>query len=200
MKDLMRNHRTRGTMHACVWLYCVMCSQLKSSEQWTERRLSYIRRSFCIRRPLSISKRLGATSWSSAYYHRHRHGQKYVPPTTGASIPMGQRGHVPPPQYLWRGDITSPRPPTEAPPWTPLGDFRPPDIQSSFLSPPNTPARSTPLSSESRISAIFGISSQRFCFPGRGIRLSEPDFRSASKPVSDSVKTCIRLRIRNQFR
>jgi len=35
---------------------------------------------------------------------------------------------------FWR--TSSPRPPTGAPPRIPLGDFRPPDLQSSFMSPP----------------------------------------------------------------
>jgi len=39
---------------------------------------------------------------------------------------------------------SSHRPPTGAPPRTSLGDFRPPDPQSSFMSP-NNPVRSTPL-------------------------------------------------------
>jgi len=37
----------------------------------------------------------------------------------------------------------SPRSPTG--PWTPLGDFRPPYLQSSFYVPPNNRVRSTPL-------------------------------------------------------
>ena len=38
-----------------------------------------------------------------------------------------------------------PRLPTGAPPWTLLGDFCPPDPQSSFMPPSNNPVRSTPL-------------------------------------------------------
>ena len=40
--------------------------------------------------------------------------------------------------------------------WTPLGDFHPPDTQSSFM-PPNNPVRSTPLVATSVVELTAGV-------------------------------------------
>jgi len=70
---------TLAAPHRHILIVFVSCTAFsESSEHWIQRRLSHIRRSLAIRRPLSFSQRPTTSSRSCTYHHRRCHRQKYV--------------------------------------------------------------------------------------------------------------------------